>query len=66
MQSFLKLIFDKFYRVSTENVHNIKGFGIGLAYVKKMISEHQGTIQVISELNIGTKFIITIPTLKND
>ena len=62
----LKLIFDKFYRVSTENVHNIKGFGIGLAYVKKMISEHQGTIQVISELNIGTKFIITIPTLKND
>jgi signal transduction histidine kinase len=62
----LKLIFDKFYRVSTENVHNVNGFGIGLAYVTKMISEHQGRIQVISELNIGTKFIITIPTLKND
>lgn len=62
----IKLIFDKFYRVPTENVHNVKGFGMGLAYVKKMISEHHGTIQVISELNIGTKFIITIPTLKND
>jgi two-component system phosphate regulon sensor histidine kinase PhoR len=62
----VKKVFDKFYRVHTGNVHDVKGFGLGLAYVKEIINLHDGEIKCESELGKGTKFTVKLPILQEN
>ncbi len=56
-------VFEKFYRVTTGDVHEVKGLGLGLFYANQIVKAHQGTIKLESKPNVGTTIIITLPTL---
>ena len=60
----LQHIFDRFYRIEAGNVHNVKGHGLGLTYVKAIVEKHKGEVLVKSEINKGSSFEIRLPLIK--
>jgi two-component system, OmpR family, phosphate regulon sensor histidine kinase PhoR len=56
-------VFEKFFRVPSGDVHNVKGFGLGLSFVKDVIRKHRGRVSLLSELNKGTEVRILLPNV---
>ncbi len=65
-QQFQHKIFEKFFRVPTKDIHNVKGYGLGLSYVNHIVKLHQGHIEVKSELGKGSEFIVWLPLANNN
>jgi two-component system phosphate regulon sensor histidine kinase PhoR len=63
-QETQRKVFDKFFRITTGNIHNIKGFGLGLSYCKAIVLAHKGSIQVTSEVGKGSRFEIGLPVIE--
>lgn len=63
---YQKFIFNKYYRVPQGDVHNVKGFGIGLAYVKRVVEAHDGNVSAESKENHGTTIIIQLPIVSEN